>query len=69
MEVRIRREMDAKGSHLTNARISDCDLVIATVREWGLGGDEGAELSGQFVVEPEEGTGAYFEILIHVPEE
>jgi hypothetical protein len=68
MEVRIRRALDAKGSHLTNARISDCDHVIATVREWGIAG-ENPDLSGQFVVEEEEGAGAYFEIIIADPEE
>jgi hypothetical protein len=69
MEVRIRREMDAKSSHLTNARISDCDVVITTVREWGLAGDdEGNCLTGSFVVEAEEGAGAYFEITISAAE-
>lgn len=65
MEVRVRRATETKARHLTNARITDCDTVLATLHEWGFGGDDAErDVTGGFML-GEEDQGCWFEIVIN----
>lgn len=59
----IRSEDWAEGARLADVPFDQLDTVIPTLKKWGLGDYEGADLSGQFVYDAERHA-AYYEVVV-----
>lgn len=64
-DVRIRHEYDTEAQRLADVPFDQLDTIIPTLAAWGIANEEDAELAGQFVYSD---LGAYFEVIICVPE-
>jgi hypothetical protein len=65
VEVRIRRSTEATARHLTTTTIDKLHKVIPELEKWGLDGDDnGRDMCAQVVV-GDEGTSAYFEVIVN----
>lgn len=69
-QVRIRHESDTESTSLGQVELDRDALnrLIPTLRGWGVvvDGEEVSEMTGQFVLDE---TGAYFEVVLHGPDE